>query len=33
VETDAPIGALIDVEILSAGPNSLGGGETIRDAA
>lgn len=33
VETDAAIGALIDVEVTSAGPNSLGAIEQLRSAA
>jgi tRNA-2-methylthio-N6-dimethylallyladenosine synthase len=33
VQTDAPIGVLIDVEVTSAGPNSLGANELIRSAA
>jgi tRNA-2-methylthio-N6-dimethylallyladenosine synthase len=33
VETDAPIGAMIDVDIVSAGPNSLGGALPEREAA
>jgi tRNA-2-methylthio-N6-dimethylallyladenosine synthase len=33
IETGAPIGALIDVEVTSAGPNSLGAHELIRSAA
>jgi tRNA-2-methylthio-N6-dimethylallyladenosine synthase len=33
LETRAPIGALIDVAIVSAGPNSLAGAEVIRKAA
>ena len=33
VETGAPIGALIDVDVISAGPNSLGASEPIRSAA
>ena len=33
VETNAPIGALIDVQIMSAGPNSLGARELLRSAA
>ena len=33
LETQAPIGALVDVEILSAGPNSLAGAELMRNAA
>ena len=32
-ETDAPIGSLIDVDIVSAGPNSLGGALPEREAA
>ncbi|MEZ0495926.1 tRNA (N6-isopentenyl adenosine(37)-C2)-methylthiotransferase MiaB [Sphingomonas sp. IW22] len=31
--TDAPIGALVEVEIVQAGPNSLGGIERVRKAA
>jgi tRNA-2-methylthio-N6-dimethylallyladenosine synthase len=31
--TDAPIGALVDVEIVQAGPNSLGAVERMREAA
>lgn len=33
VETGAPIGALIDVEVVSAGPNSLAARESLRSAA
>jgi tRNA-2-methylthio-N6-dimethylallyladenosine synthase len=33
VETDAKIGDMIEVDILSAGPNSLGGAERVRAAA
>jgi tRNA-2-methylthio-N6-dimethylallyladenosine synthase len=33
VETDAQIGDMIDVDILSAGPNSLGGAQRVRAAA
>jgi tRNA-2-methylthio-N6-dimethylallyladenosine synthase len=33
LETSAPIGELIVVEILSAGPNSLGGAEVVKQAA
>jgi tRNA-2-methylthio-N6-dimethylallyladenosine synthase len=33
LETRASIGDLIDVEILSAGPNSLAGAELVRQAA
>jgi tRNA-2-methylthio-N6-dimethylallyladenosine synthase len=33
VETSAQIGDMIDVDILSAGPNSLGGAEIVRAAA
>jgi tRNA-2-methylthio-N6-dimethylallyladenosine synthase len=33
VETDAQIGDMINVDILSAGPNSLGGAELLRVAA
>jgi tRNA-2-methylthio-N6-dimethylallyladenosine synthase len=33
VETDAPIGTVIDVEVTSAGPNSLGASELLRSAA
>lgn len=33
VETDAPIGALVEVDIVSAGPNSLGGALPEREAA
>jgi tRNA-2-methylthio-N6-dimethylallyladenosine synthase len=33
VETNAQIGDMIDVDILSAGPNSLGGAELVRAAA
>jgi tRNA-2-methylthio-N6-dimethylallyladenosine synthase len=33
LETDAPIGELIEVDILSAGPNSLGGAEVVKQAA
>jgi tRNA-2-methylthio-N6-dimethylallyladenosine synthase len=33
VVTDAQIGDMIDVDILSAGPNSLGGAELVRAAA
>ncbi len=31
--TDAGIGEMVDVEIVSAGPNSLGGAERVRAAA
>ena len=31
--TDAAIGAIVEVEIVSAGPNSLGGVETVKTAA
>jgi tRNA-2-methylthio-N6-dimethylallyladenosine synthase len=33
LETDAAIGEMIDVEITSAGPNSLGGSQYMRNAA
>jgi tRNA-2-methylthio-N6-dimethylallyladenosine synthase len=33
LETSAVIGDLIDVEILSAGPNSLGGAHIMEQAA
>jgi tRNA-2-methylthio-N6-dimethylallyladenosine synthase len=33
VECDVPIGSLIDVEIISAGPNSLAGARLMREAA
>jgi tRNA-2-methylthio-N6-dimethylallyladenosine synthase len=33
VETQAAIGELIDVDIISAGPNSVGGAERLRAAA
>ncbi|MEA3035817.1 MAG: tRNA-2-methylthio-N6-dimethylallyladenosine synthase [Sphingomonadales bacterium] len=33
VETDAPIGSLVEVEIVSAGPNSLAGAAVMRAAA
>jgi tRNA-2-methylthio-N6-dimethylallyladenosine synthase len=33
VETDAPIGDLVEVELVSAGPNSLGGAELVKAAA
>jgi tRNA-2-methylthio-N6-dimethylallyladenosine synthase len=33
LETEAAIGDIIDVEILSAGPNSLAGAEALRQAA
>ncbi|MEO1168450.1 MAG: tRNA (N6-isopentenyl adenosine(37)-C2)-methylthiotransferase MiaB [Pseudomonadota bacterium] len=33
LETDAPIGAMIDVDIVSAGPKSLGGALAEREAA
>jgi tRNA-2-methylthio-N6-dimethylallyladenosine synthase len=33
VETEAQIGDMIDVDIISAGPNSLGGAELLRVAA
>jgi tRNA-2-methylthio-N6-dimethylallyladenosine synthase len=33
LETGAAIGDLIDVEIVSAGPNSLAGAELVRQAA
>jgi tRNA-2-methylthio-N6-dimethylallyladenosine synthase len=33
VMTDAPIGSLVDVEIVSAGPNSVAGVELVRRAA
>ncbi|MCA1748270.1 MAG: tRNA (N6-isopentenyl adenosine(37)-C2)-methylthiotransferase MiaB [Sphingomonadales bacterium] len=33
VETDAPIGSLVEVDIVSAGPNSLGGALPEREAA
>ena len=33
LETEAVIGDLVDVDILSAGPNSLGGAEAVKQAA
>ena len=33
LETDAAIGDMVEVEIVSAGPNSLGGVEHVRAAA
>jgi tRNA-2-methylthio-N6-dimethylallyladenosine synthase len=33
LESDAPVGAMVDVEIVAAGPNSLSGAELIRTAA
>jgi tRNA-2-methylthio-N6-dimethylallyladenosine synthase len=33
LETDAAIGDLVEVELLSAGPNSLAGAELVREAA
>jgi tRNA-2-methylthio-N6-dimethylallyladenosine synthase len=33
VETQAAIGDVIDVDIISAGPNSVGGAERLRAAA
>jgi tRNA-2-methylthio-N6-dimethylallyladenosine synthase len=33
VETAAAIGDIVEVEIVSAGPNSLGGAELMRAAA
>jgi tRNA-2-methylthio-N6-dimethylallyladenosine synthase len=33
LETSAAIGDLVDLEILSAGPNSLAGAELMRNAA
>jgi tRNA-2-methylthio-N6-dimethylallyladenosine synthase len=33
VDTDAPVGALVEVEIVSAGPNSLAGAELMSVAA
>jgi tRNA-2-methylthio-N6-dimethylallyladenosine synthase len=33
LETDAAIGALVEVELLAAGPNSLAGAELVREAA
>jgi tRNA-2-methylthio-N6-dimethylallyladenosine synthase len=33
VETDAPIGSLVEVDIVEAGPNSLAGALALRDAA
>ena len=33
LETDAAIGDLVEVEIVSAGPNSLAGAELVREAA
>jgi tRNA-2-methylthio-N6-dimethylallyladenosine synthase len=33
VETEAKIGDMIEVDILSAGPNSLGGAELVQAAA
>lgn len=33
LDSDAAMGALIDVELISAGPNSLAGAETMRSAA
>jgi tRNA-2-methylthio-N6-dimethylallyladenosine synthase len=33
LEIDAPIGAMVDVELVDAGPNSLSGAELVRKAA
>jgi tRNA-2-methylthio-N6-dimethylallyladenosine synthase len=33
VETEANIGEIIEVDIVSAGPNSVGGAELVRAAA
>jgi tRNA-2-methylthio-N6-dimethylallyladenosine synthase len=33
LQTDAPIGAMVEVEIVSAGPNSLGGAGLVAAAA
>jgi tRNA-2-methylthio-N6-dimethylallyladenosine synthase len=33
LETDATIGELVEVELLSAGPNSLAGAQLMRAAA
>ena len=33
LETDAAIGDLVEVELVSAGPNSLAGAELVREAA
>jgi tRNA-2-methylthio-N6-dimethylallyladenosine synthase len=33
VETDTPVGSLVEVDILDAGPNSLAGAVALRDAA
>jgi tRNA-2-methylthio-N6-dimethylallyladenosine synthase len=33
METSASVGDLVDVDILSAGPNSLGGAEVVKQAA
>jgi tRNA-2-methylthio-N6-dimethylallyladenosine synthase len=32
LETEAAIGDLVEVDILSAGPNSLGGAEAVKQA-
>ena len=33
LETSAAIGDIVEVELVSAGPNSLGGAEVVRQAA
>jgi len=33
IESDKPIGSIVDVEIISAGPNSLAGAPLMREAA
>jgi tRNA-2-methylthio-N6-dimethylallyladenosine synthase len=33
VDTDAPVGSLVDVDVVDAGPNSLAGALALRDAA
>jgi tRNA-2-methylthio-N6-dimethylallyladenosine synthase len=33
LETDAAIGALVEVELVAAGPNSLAGAALVREAA
>jgi tRNA-2-methylthio-N6-dimethylallyladenosine synthase len=33
LEIDAPIGAMVEVELVDAGPNSLSGAELVRKAA
>jgi tRNA-2-methylthio-N6-dimethylallyladenosine synthase len=33
LDTDAPLGAMVEVDILSAGPNSLAGAELVAQAA